>query len=109
MIQGGQIADSVSPINDEIGTDNRNIRGTIAMANTGAPNSASSQFFINLVDNGAANTGFDSAYTVFGNVIDGMDVVDAIAQVPTVANPAMNNEVSAPVNDVTLISATILP
>ena len=109
MIQGGQIADSVSPIRDEIGTDNRNVRGAIAMANTGAPNSASSQFFINLVDNGAANPSFDSSYTVFGTVISGMDVVDAISQVPTAANPAMNNEISAPVNEVTLISATVLP
>jgi peptidylprolyl isomerase len=109
MIQGGQIADSASTIKDEIGTDNRNVRGSIAMANTGAPDSASTQFFINLVNNGAASSTFDSSYTVFGNVISGMDVVDEISQVPVVANPAMNNEVSAPVNNVILVRATILP
>jgi peptidylprolyl isomerase len=109
MIQGGQIVGSVSTIQDEIGADNHNVRGSLAMANTGAPNSASTQFFINLVDNGAASSTFDSSYTVFGNVISGMDVVDAIAQVPVVANPANPNEISSPVNAVTLISATVLP
>jgi peptidylprolyl isomerase len=63
-----------------------NTRGTIAMANTGQPNSGGSQFFINLVD----NTGLDfdkepltSKHPVFGRVIDGMDVVDEIGGVPT--------------------------
>lgn len=63
-----------------------NTRGTIAMANTGQPNSGGSQFFINLVD----NTGLDfdkepasSKHPVFGRVVDGMDVVDAIARVET--------------------------
>lgn len=63
-----------------------NTRGTIAMANTGQPNSGGSQFFINLTD----NTGLDydkeplsSKHPVFGRVIDGMDVVDSIARVQT--------------------------
>lgn len=63
-----------------------NVRGTIAMANTGQPNSGGSQFFINLVD----NTGLDfdkeplsSKHPVFGRVIDGMEVVDAISRVET--------------------------
>ena len=63
-----------------------NVRGTIAMANSGQPNSGGSQFFINLVD----NTGLDfdkepftSKHPVFGRVIDGMDVVDAIGSVET--------------------------
>lgn len=65
-----------------------NTRGTIAMANTGQPNSGGSQFFINLVDN--TNLDFDkppftSKHPVFGRVIEGMDVVDAIGQVPTKA------------------------
>jgi peptidylprolyl isomerase len=62
-----------------------NVRGTIAMANTGQPNSGGSQFFINTVD----NTGLDfdkeplsSRHPVFGRVIDGMDIVDAISSVP---------------------------
>ncbi|MEX0917574.1 MAG: peptidylprolyl isomerase [Candidatus Paceibacterota bacterium] len=65
-----------------------NTRGTIAMANTGQPNSGGSQFFINLVD----NTGLDfnkeplsSKHPVFGRVIEGMDVIDAIGQVETKA------------------------
>lgn len=63
-----------------------NVRGTIAMANTGQPNSGGSQFFINTVD----NTGLDfdkppmpSRHPVFGRVIDGMDVIDAISTVAT--------------------------
>ncbi len=57
---------------------NRNSRGTIAMANRG-PNTGGSQFFINLVD----NLHLDGRHTVFGRVIDGMDVVDAIGAVET--------------------------
>ena len=64
-----------------------NVPGTVAMARTGDPNSASSQFFINVADNKFLN--FRSAdpqgygYTVFGKVIEGMDVVDKIAKAPT--------------------------
>lgn len=63
-----------------------NVRGTIAMANTGQPNSGGSQFFINTVDN--TNLDFDkepltSKHPVFGHVISGMEVVDAISQVET--------------------------
>ena len=64
-----------------------NVPGTIAMARTGDPNSATSQFFINVADNQRLN--FRSAdpagygYTVFGKVVDGMDVVNKIAQSPT--------------------------
>ena len=75
-------------IQDEFVADPRltNVRGTIAMANTGQPNSGGSQFFINLVD----NVGLDydkppqgSRHPVFGNVIAGMDIVDAIGAVAT--------------------------
>ena len=118
MIQGGdptgtgQGDPSIATIPDEIGSNNSNVRGTIAMANTGQPNSASSQFFINVVDNGdktidAAGTKFDSAYTVFGTVIQGMDVVDAISKVAV--GPNQFNETSKPLTDVTLIKAEILP
>ena len=78
-------------IQDEFVAGLSNVRGTISMANTGAPNSGGSQFFINLVD----NTGLDfdkqpltSKHPVFGKVVSGMDVVDAIAQTPTSANDA---------------------
>lgn len=60
-----------------------NVRGTIAMANTGQPNSGGSQFFINLVDNTPLDFDkepFSSKHPVFGRVIEGMDIVDAIAK-----------------------------
>jgi peptidylprolyl isomerase len=110
MIQGGDPSgtgmgdSSIASIPDEIGTNNTNTMGTIAMANTGQPNSASSQFFINTVDNSGTNryASFDSSYTVFGYVINGMDVAQAISQVPTDSN-------SKPLQDVTLIRAILLP
>ncbi len=111
MIQGGAISSSVPTINDEIGTYNRNLPYTIAMAKTSQPNSATSQFFINLVDNGpkvidnAGNT-FDQTYTAFGQVIAGQSVVDAIANVPVTANAY--GEYSVPTQTVTIISATII-
>ena len=65
----------------------KNNRGTLAMARTGEPHSATSQFFINHADNGFLNFTSESTqgwgYAVFGKVTDGMDIVDAMAQVPT--------------------------
>ncbi len=63
-------------IQDEFHSDLRNVRGTLSMANRG-PNTGGSQFFINVVD----NTYLDGRHAVFGNVIEGMDVVDAISAV----------------------------
>ena len=89
MIQGGDPTGtgegdpSIPAIQDEFTDHNRNYRGTIAMANAG-PNTGSSQFFINLVD----NNHLDSLHPVFGRVIDGMDVVDAIGRVG--ADPETN-------------------
>ncbi len=68
-------------IADEFQNGLVNTRGTIAMANTGAPHSSGSQFFINAVDNAFLNGG----YTVFGKVTAGLDVVDAINNTPTAA------------------------
>lgn len=85
MIQGGDptgtgVGDpNIAAIPDEFTEHNRNNRGTIAMANTGEANTGSSQFFINLVDNNY----LDDKHPVFGQVIDGMDVVDAIGKVET--------------------------
>jgi cyclophilin family peptidyl-prolyl cis-trans isomerase len=112
MIQGGAVNSAVSTIADEVGNDNRNTRGTIAMAKTSDPDSATSQFFINLVDNGYSvidtqGTRFDQTYTVFGQVIQGMDVVDAIASVQVTQNAIGEN--SQPVQTITLISAEVLP
>ncbi len=94
MVQGGGIAEDMSDkpssrasIENEANNGLKNDRGTLAMARTGDPHSATSQFFINLVDNGFLNFTSESAqgwgYAVFGKVTDGMDIVDAMAQVQT--------------------------
>ena len=93
MIQGGGFsADMVQkstydPIKNEARADVPNSRGTLAMARTSVVDSATAQFFINLVDNSNLNhtneTPRGFGYAVFGQVIDGMDVVDAIAVVAT--------------------------
>lgn len=90
MIQGGgYTADLVQkqtdpPIKNEWQNGLKNLRGTIAMARTAVHDSATSQFFINVVDNGALDTPRDgAAYAVFGRVIDGMDTVDKIKSVKT--------------------------
>ena len=83
MIQGGDPTGTGRGgpgyvIKDEFALNNRNDRGTIAMANAG-PNTGGSQFFINLVNNNY----LDTKHPVFGKVVEGMDVVDAIAKVQT--------------------------
>ncbi|STX29877.1 Peptidyl-prolyl cis-trans isomerase B (cyclophilin-type PPIase family) [Legionella beliardensis] len=93
MIQGGGLAEDMttkstqSPINNEAKHAKPNKRGTIAMARTSDPHSATVQFFINLVDNSFLNFQREDAhgfgYCVFGEVIEGMDVVDDIAKVQT--------------------------
>ena len=90
MIQGGGYDASMSerptmaPIKSEARNGLRNSRGTVAMARTENPNSATSQFFINLKHNHALDFGIRGAgYAVFGKVLEGMDVVDKIANVPT--------------------------
>ena len=107
MIQGGKINSDIPTIKDEIGSNNRNVNYTIAMAKTSQPNSATSEFFINVADNGQFPN-FDSTYTVFGTVIAGKDVVDAIANAPVTENPNMPGEMSNPVNPVMIIETTIV-
>jgi len=94
MIQGGgytknlQQKPTKAPIPLEANNGLLNLRGTIAMARSGNPNSATSQFFINVVDNAgldAANSSDGLGYAVFGKVIQGMEVVDKIRAVPTQA------------------------
>jgi cyclophilin family peptidyl-prolyl cis-trans isomerase len=110
MIQGGQVSGSVSKINDEIGSNNRNTAYTVAMAKTTQPNSATSEFFINVEDNGQKYApSFDATYTVFGTVISGKDVVDAIANSAVTANPNNPSEMSNPINPVIITKASIVP
>jgi len=94
MIQGGGFDPQMRPrptraaIRNEASAACRNDRGTLAMARTGEIDSATSQFFINLVDNPALNHRDDTAagfgYCVFGKVVEGMSVVDRIGKVRTV-------------------------
>ena len=84
-----------------------NARGTIAMARTGVPDSATSQFFINVKDNerlNAANAPDGNGYAVFGKVVSGMEFVDKIRDVPT-ASKAGHDDV--PTTPVTIIKATL--
>jgi len=94
MIQGGDptgtgMGGPGYNIEDEFGKGHSNRRGMIAMANTGRPNTGGSQFFINTVDNtylDMENKSTPYAHPVFGEVVDGMDVVDKIEKVPTDGN-----------------------
>nr|WP_292349237.1 MULTISPECIES: peptidylprolyl isomerase [unclassified Methanoregula] len=104
MIQGGDPTGTGRGgpgyvINDEFTTGNRNDRGTISMANAG-PNTGGSQFFINLVNNNY----LDRKHPVFGKVVEGMDVVDAIGKVPTNGKSGGNR----PLQNVTIIRAAMV-
>ena len=91
MIQGGDpdgtgMGGPGYTIEDEFGHGHSNVRGPISMANTGRPNSGGSQFFINVVDNtylDKEDPRTPSAHPVFGTVISGMEVADAISKVKT--------------------------
>lgn len=73
------------PVRNEADNGLKNVRGSIAMARTGMPHSANSEFFINFVDNSNLDyPSFDGwGYTVFGRIIEGMDVVDKMEAIPT--------------------------
>jgi cyclophilin family peptidyl-prolyl cis-trans isomerase len=111
MVQGGGMDESMAskptrdPIKNEADNGESNVRGTLAMARTSVVDSATSQFFINLRDNAFLNHGTrDFGYAVFGKVSDGLDVVDAIAAVPT-GNRGGHSDV--PVEAVTILEVTI--
>jgi peptidyl-prolyl cis-trans isomerase A (cyclophilin A) len=119
MIQaGGMTAEmktrssDIPPIKNEAANGLKNDRGTVAMARTHVVDSATSQFFINLVNNAnlnyKGNTPQDFGYCVFGKVVAGMDVVDAIAQVPTGSRDGHQKHQNVPVEPVTIISATVV-
>ena len=114
MIQGGGLtADLVQkPTRPPIPLESRNglvnATGTVAMARTAIPDSATSQFFINLKDNtflDAANARDGNGYAVFGKVVEGMDVVDKIRALPTQAKGPHQN---VPVQTVTITEASVL-
>ncbi len=96
-------------IKNEAGNGLKNTRGTVAMARTNVVDSATSQFFVNLKDNAFLNhkdnTPEGFGYCVFGKVVAGMDVVDAIAKVPTV-NKRGHGDV--PLAPITILSATVV-
>jgi len=90
MIQGGgytpdlKLKESDGFVANESGNGLKNMRGTIAMARRENPHTANAQFFINVVDNGALDPQRNRwGYAVFGNVVEGMDIVDKIASVRT--------------------------
>ena len=112
MIQGGGFEPGMkqkecrAPIDNEAANGLKNKRGTIAMARTGDPHSATAQFFINVVDNDfldfKAPSGQGWGYCVFGEVTDGMETIDAIRAVRT-GNKGFHQDV--PVDDVIIEKA----
>ncbi len=107
MIQGGGLDTEMSKkatrpsIENEATADKKNERGTLAMARTQKVDSATSQFFINLADNDFLDHKGDSpgdyGYAVFGEVVDGMDVVDKIASVATTTQAGRQDVPAEPV------------
>jgi peptidyl-prolyl cis-trans isomerase B (cyclophilin B) len=104
MIQGGGMEpgmkqkDCRAPIENEAANGLKNKRGTVAMARTGDPHSATAQFFVNVVDNDFLDfkspSGNGWGYCVFGEVVEGLDVVDAIRAVKT-GNSGFHQDVPA--------------
>ncbi len=107
MIQGGGFDKDMTqkktkpPIKNEAGNGLKNVNGTIAMARTSDPNSATAQFFINTKDNPFLDHKNDTpqgmGYAVFGKVVDGMDVVKKIEQVQTTTRTPYENVPVTPV------------
>ncbi|MES2991944.1 MAG: peptidylprolyl isomerase [Pseudomonadota bacterium] len=113
MIQGGGMTADMkekstrAPIPLESRNGLSNLRGNVAMARTGDPNSATAQFFINVQDNArldAANARDGNGYAVFGKVVSGMDVVDKIRDTPTGSRPPHEN---VPTMPITIKKATL--
>ncbi|MGL6017965.1 MAG: peptidylprolyl isomerase B [Gibbsiella quercinecans] len=114
MIQGGGFEPGMNqkstqaPIKNEANNGLKNTRGTLAMARTNDPHSATAQFFINVVDNDFLNFRGENAqgwgYCVFAEVVEGLDVVDKIKGVKT-GRSGMHQDV--PVEDVVINSVTV--
>ena len=114
MVQGGGITEDMedkpskrAQIQNEANNGLKNDRGTLAMARTGDPHSATSQFFINHADNAFLNFTSESqqgwGYAVFGKVVEGMDVVDAMAKVSTADKGGHQN---VPVEPITITAVS---
>jgi cyclophilin family peptidyl-prolyl cis-trans isomerase len=111
MIQGGGFTKDFNqkpakpPIKNEANAELKNARGTLAMARTSVVNSATAQFFINVVDNSFLDHKDETAdgfgYCVFGKVVDGMDVVDKIKSVKTGSRGPFRTD--APMDDVVIL------
>ena len=118
MIQGGGFTPDLTqkstnaPVVSEAQNGLKNNRYTIAMARISDPDSATSQFFINVNDNVALDfpNSMGNGYTVFGKVISGTQTIDAIRKIPTMVAPAprMGRMADVPSKTVTIESATIL-
>ena len=118
MIQGGGFTSDLNqkstnaPVVSEAQNGLRNNRYTIAMARTSDPDSATSQFFINVNDNAALDfpNAMGNGYTVFGKVISGTQTIDAIRKIPTMVapTPRMGRMTDVPSKTVTIESATLL-
>jgi len=116
MIQGGGMTPDMAerprnaPIRNEADNGLKNLRGTLAMARMADPDSASSQFFINVADNASLDHRGTShatwGYAVFGQVIDGMDVADAIVAVPRGDRGPYQD---VPIEPVVMKRVTLLP
>lgn len=112
VIQGGGFTPDLKektalpPVHNESGNGLSNRRGTVAMARTNDPHSANSQFYINLADNLALDAKPTRwGYTVFGEIIQGMDVVDQIGQQPTDTKGGLQD---VPVKDVVIRKVSVL-
>jgi peptidyl-prolyl cis-trans isomerase A (cyclophilin A) len=115
-IEGGSLVEKATGkgIVNEGQNGLRNDRGTIAMARTADPNSATAQFFINVKDNPALNYPSNGGYAVFGKVISGMEVVDVIKGVATgqkelaMRHPGTGERIVQPAGDVPVENVVIL-
>ncbi|MFA5851680.1 MAG: peptidylprolyl isomerase [Spirochaetales bacterium] len=108
FVPGMSQKDTKAPIVNEAAKGPANSRGTLSMARTPHPDSATSQFFINFVDNKSLDyrgPGPGAGYCVFAKVIEGMDVVDAMALVQTGRRPP---HADVPKEDIVLITAKVL-
>ncbi len=117
MVQGGGLEEGMvdkregqfAPIQNEANNGLANKRGSVAMARTMDPHSATSQFFVNLVDNGFLNFTSETpqgwGYAVFGEVTEGMDVIDAMAKVETTSRRGHQD---VPVEDIVIERVEVL-